>query len=412
MGYGTRVAAFAFALCALLIATGCATVVKGRSQVLAVNTDPVGASCTLRRNDGTVGAVNPTPGTVQISKAGVPIDVTCIRHGYLEANVRLSPSVQGWTAGNAVFGGVVGLIVDAGSGAIYEYPGEIVVKLTPASFSSTALRDAYLDERRAELELDKTINQADRELLLMEIEDMRNKVRIAGPSGEDPAAPYVPAQDVDSFSDEISLQDGRQPLQDVVRAGDQWKYRLTDGRRTVGTIAVTIVDAGGNKVKERITYEGVKGFLVEREIDAVFDPIRFLDPVTLPGGYQLSEVAPYFPRSTMLKIGQTWEDVPGDFQILVVGKRTLIAKVRVEGKEKIRVPAGSFHAWRIVADVEEAAGAQGYRNKLNYQFWYAPESLRVLKIVASSETSIRAHARVEHFELVAIEQGPSRGRKD
>lgn len=412
MGYGARGAAFAFTLCAMLFATGCATVVKGRSQILAVNTDPEGASCTLHRNDGAIGGVNPTPGTAQVTKTGAPIDVTCIRHGHLEAKVRVSPSVQGWTAGNAVLGGVVGLIVDAGSGAIFEYPAEVVVKLTPESFSSTALRDAYLDERRAELESDKKVNQADKELLLMEIEDMRDKVRIAGPGEEDPAATHVATQESVGFLDEVSLQDDRLPLQGVFRAGDQWKYRLTDGQRTVSTINVTIVDIGGDKVKERITYEGAKGFLVERQVDPVFDPIRFLDPVALPGGYQLSELAPYFPRGTMLKTGQSWEDVPGDFQILVIGKRTLLSNVRVEGKERIRVPAGSFNAWRIVADVEEASGAQGYRNKLKYQFWYAPESLRVLKIEASSETSIRAHARVEHYELIAIEQDTLQSRKD
>lgn len=404
MSFSVRIGSCVFALCAMLLSTGCATVVKGRSQNLAVNTDPEGASCTLRRNDGAVGSVNPTPGTVQVSKSGAPIDVTCVRNGYLEANVKVSPTVQGWTAGNALFGGVVGLIVDAGSGAIHEYPAEIAVKLTPESFPSAAMRDNFLDERRAELELDKKLSQVDKEWMLEEIEHMRARVRIDAPGGENVASTDPPVREVDESSGEASLSEDRQPLQGVFRAGDRWKYRVSDGRRNVGTIVVTIVDTGNTSIRERITFEGAKSYIAEREVGRTFDPIRFLDPVTLPGGYQLSELAPYFPRGTMVKAGQTWEGVPGDFQILIVGKRTLVSNVRVEGRERVRVPAGSFHAWKIVADVEEATGAQGYRSKLRYEFWYAPETLRVVKMVSTNKTSIQAHSSVEHYELVAMEQ--------
>lgn len=404
MGFRVRIGFCVFALCAMLLATGCATVVKGRSQILAVNTDPVGAACTLRRNDGAVGGVSPTPGTIQVSKSSTPIEVTCVLHGYLETSVRVSPAIQGWTAGNALFGGVVGLVVDAGSGAIHEYPTEIVVKLTPESFPSAVMRDDFLDERRAELESDKKLSQIDKDWLLSEIEDMRKRVRITGPGGEDLATREGSAHEIDSSPDEASVSDDREPSRGMFRAGDQWKYRVTDGRRHVGTIVVTILDAGGRGIRERITYEGTKSYAVEREVGRTFNPIRFLDPVTLPGGYQFAELAPYFPRGTIVKVGQTWEDVPGDFQILVVGKRTLVSEVRVEGRERVRVPAGSFHAWKIVADVEAAVGAQGYRSKLRYQFWYAPESLRVLKIVATNETSIQSHSSVENYELVAMEQ--------
>lgn len=408
-GAGVRV-------CALLLwmipfATGCATVVKGRSQTIAVNTDPEGAKCALHRNDEPIGVVHPTPGTVQISKSSAPISIHCNKQQYLDANAKLVPSFQGWTLGNAVLGGIVGIVVDAGSGAMNEYESAIVVKLTPESFSSAALRDAFLDDRRKELESNKKLKQEDKKMLLAEIDETKKRVRIADSAEEALDVSDTPVVEVTgSAAHELLPSHEHASLGRTFRAGDQWKYRLSDGRRTVSTIVITISETNGNKVKERITREGAKGFVVEREVEAIFNPSRFLDPVTLPGGYQLSELAPYFPHGTTLKTGQTWDDIPGDFQILIIGKRTLISRVKVEGKEQIRVPAGSFLAWRIVADVEEASGPQGYRNKLKYQFWYAPDSLRVLKIASSSETGIQAHASSELYELVESGRGAESAR--
>lgn len=413
MRFGARVGVLVFLLWVILFATGCATVVKGRSQILAVNTDPEGANCTLRRNDETVGAVNPTPGTVQVSKSSAPIDIHCNRQGYLEATAKLSPSFQGWTLGNAVLGGIVGLAVDAGSGAINEYQSEILVKLAPESFPSYALRDAFFDERRAEVESNKNIKQADKELLLAEIDEMQKRVRIAGPGEEGDAKPGAHVPEVAHFPvHESPSPDERLSFNGAFRVGDQWKYRLTDGRRTVGTIVMTIADTKGNKIKERITQEGVKGFVVEREIGPDFDPTRFLDPVTLPGGYQLAELAPYFSQDAELKAGQVWKDIPGEFQIYVIGRRKLLSEVKVVGRENVRVPAGSFHAWKVKADVEEVVGAQGYRVKMTQTFWYAPESLRIVKMTVFANTSvIGAHTSTETYELVAMKQVSLQGRE-
>jgi len=48
------------------------------------------------------------------------------------------------------------------------------------------------------------------------------------------------------------------------RVGDRWKYKLIDGKQTVGTVVVEITDVRGKTVTERITREGQKGFLAER----------------------------------------------------------------------------------------------------------------------------------------------------
>ena len=120
----------------VLLSSGCATIVKGSSQGITVKTDPPGANCELSKNGKSVGIVNPTPGTVQLGKGASALDVICKKSGYLDANAKLPSSFQACTLGNAILGGVVGIVVDAGSGAMHEYQPEISMRLLPESFGS------------------------------------------------------------------------------------------------------------------------------------------------------------------------------------------------------------------------------------------------------------------------------------
>src|SRR5258706_2001659 len=94
------------------------------------------------------------------------------------------------------------------------------------------------------------------------------------------------------------------PPPGMPRAGDRWKYRLVDGKKNAGTVVVEIVEAHGTLVTERITMEDQKGFLTERKVVAEFNPVKFQDVVTLPGGYQFAEIAPYVPLGLDIKAGQ------------------------------------------------------------------------------------------------------------
>lgn len=134
-----------------LLTSGCATIVTGRSQGLTVKTDPPGANCDLTRKGKSVGVVNPTPGTAQLGKSASALDVNCKKPGYLDASAKLSSSFQGWTLGNIIFGGIVGIVVDAGSGAMHQYQRDISMKLLPESFGSEESRDAYFNAWRAEV---------------------------------------------------------------------------------------------------------------------------------------------------------------------------------------------------------------------------------------------------------------------
>lgn len=140
------------AILAPLWLANCATVVEGTDQNVLINSDPAGASCKLKRDGGEVGGVAATPASVRISKSKDPIAVTCRKEGYLDTTGHLASGFQGMTFGNVLLGGFIGVAIDAGSGAMHEYPESIVVYLTPESFPSAEERDAYFDKRIATLQ--------------------------------------------------------------------------------------------------------------------------------------------------------------------------------------------------------------------------------------------------------------------
>ena len=119
------------ALPLLALLAGCATIVEGTDQSITVSSNPSAATCELRREGGQIGVVNPTPGTVWVEKSQNDIAVRCSKEGYRDGTGVLISSFEGWTAGNIILGGVVGLAVDAGSGAMNSYPSSILVTLPP-----------------------------------------------------------------------------------------------------------------------------------------------------------------------------------------------------------------------------------------------------------------------------------------
>lgn len=113
----------------LAMLSACATLVNGSSQNVTVSTNPPGASCTLDRVGARVGAISATPGSVRLDKSKNDLSVTCAKDGYQTATVAHPPSFSGATFGNIIAGGVIGVVVDAASGANYSYPDDIRLDL-------------------------------------------------------------------------------------------------------------------------------------------------------------------------------------------------------------------------------------------------------------------------------------------
>lgn len=133
----------ALAILASVALSACSTIVEGTTQNVTVMTDPAGASCSLKNGNGVVAIVNPTPGSVQLGKSREDIAVLCDKEGYQSTAGTLASSFEGMTFGNIIFGGIVGVAIDASSGAMNKYPANVVVHLAPESFPSEPARDAF-----------------------------------------------------------------------------------------------------------------------------------------------------------------------------------------------------------------------------------------------------------------------------
>ncbi|MGH6720136.1 MAG: hypothetical protein ACREER_12525 [Alphaproteobacteria bacterium] len=139
----------------------CATILEGTDQSVTVVTEPPGATCTLMRGGKTIGMVNPTPGSVVLDKSQDNVRVLCTKEDHEDGGATLASSFQGMTFGNLVFGGLIGVAIDAGSGAMHEYPANVTVILPPEEFASEADRDGFYDKLEATVaaDADATISE-------------------------------------------------------------------------------------------------------------------------------------------------------------------------------------------------------------------------------------------------------------
>lgn len=124
----------AIILVALLL-VGCATITKGTTQTVAIDTPGVaGASCTITTQEGP--QLVQTPGTVTLKKGSEPLPILCTKACYVNGQSIIPSNAEAMAAGNVIFGGVIGLGVDAVSGALNKYPDLVSVSMSPDYSSS------------------------------------------------------------------------------------------------------------------------------------------------------------------------------------------------------------------------------------------------------------------------------------
>jgi hypothetical protein len=146
-----RLHAFVALLAIQAFCSGCATLTKGASQTVTINTDPAGAMCTLSRDGKPVAVVNPTPGSMPVEKSSGTISVICKKSGFQDAAGVMASEFQAMTFGNILFGGLIGLAVDAASGAMNKYPDMVTITLIPEEFLTPDARDRFFDAMKATL---------------------------------------------------------------------------------------------------------------------------------------------------------------------------------------------------------------------------------------------------------------------
>lgn len=107
---------------------GCATIVRGTSQSVSIDTPGhPGASCTLQ-SPGVGSRVVTTPASIELEKSKHNVQVTCRKDCFYGAGL-IASYTEGMAAGNVLFGGVLGLGVDAATGAMNKYADQTQIPM-------------------------------------------------------------------------------------------------------------------------------------------------------------------------------------------------------------------------------------------------------------------------------------------
>jgi hypothetical protein len=126
-------------LASLLLAVtigACASIMHGTTQDIGISSSPTGATVTVDN-----GAKAQTPFVAKLSRKDSHL-VHIVADGYAPADLTLTKTVSGWVWGNLVFGGLIGLAVDAMSGGLYNLtPNQLSAALAKQSASIAPTKD-------------------------------------------------------------------------------------------------------------------------------------------------------------------------------------------------------------------------------------------------------------------------------
>ena len=133
-----------FFVIASLVLASCATIVSGSRQKILISSEP--SAATVLINDVEVGK---TPITQNL-KRNQNYQLVLKIDGYKPYETALSKEFNAWYIGNIVFGGIIGLIVDPITGAMFKLsPKEINANLSGTTAAVGPRKEGviYLDVR-------------------------------------------------------------------------------------------------------------------------------------------------------------------------------------------------------------------------------------------------------------------------
>ena len=124
-----------------LLIVGCATIIHGTRQNIAVSSVPSGAKVIVK---GVY--MGTTPAVIKLKRNESNITLRFEKEGYEPVEVALNRSVDGWIAGNIIFGGLIGLAIDFISGGAYKLsPSEVNAVLAELKKQGMNLQDISKD---------------------------------------------------------------------------------------------------------------------------------------------------------------------------------------------------------------------------------------------------------------------------
>jgi PEGA domain len=114
---------------------GCASVTRGTTENISISSTPSGATAEVSGLDAPAACVTPC---VVVAKRSADITVTVNKEGYEPQIIPLTKEVPGTGAagfaGNLLLGGLVGMGVDAATGAALDHkPNPVIVTLQPTA---------------------------------------------------------------------------------------------------------------------------------------------------------------------------------------------------------------------------------------------------------------------------------------
>lgn len=116
----------AIALCAVASLSGCASIVNDSTHPVrfetfaADGTEVKGMDCKYENDYGS--QTVKTPGTAQVRRSSKDLQIVCLKDGNADAKGTAISRANGGMAGNILFGGGIGAIIDHNKGTAYTYP--------------------------------------------------------------------------------------------------------------------------------------------------------------------------------------------------------------------------------------------------------------------------------------------------
>lgn len=126
------------AVAAAALLSGCATIVKDKSDTVSILTPdcPAGTKCQVSNKKGSWEIL--TPHTISVPKSDDPLVVSCSTPDGREMKGELKSTEGGMIWGNLLFGGIIGVVWDAHTDASREYGDMIALPLCAGDAASEA----------------------------------------------------------------------------------------------------------------------------------------------------------------------------------------------------------------------------------------------------------------------------------
>jgi len=117
---------FAFAALALaILLAGCATIISGTKQDVSINSNPDGADIQIKTGGGLTVFSGSTPANCKLPR-NKEYTVVVRMVGYKDQELYINREFNAWFVGNLLCGGIVGIVIDAVDGAMWNLDPDMI----------------------------------------------------------------------------------------------------------------------------------------------------------------------------------------------------------------------------------------------------------------------------------------------